>query len=407
MRPILVLLGALAVLTAAPTGFIDKRGNKLFLNGKEYRAIGVNMPNLHSSYNGTFFHNLEKYGTHEKARQAMIDGVVDAAKSGAAFIRFFAGPGYPKDISLLYAKDPATYWRLMDEVFALCRTNGLRLVPSLGTITGWHLSCGEYKQAILDPSSRTYAATIRYVREFVTRYKNDPTVLLWELENEVMLKADVDEKGRKLKPAIVYPENHPYPIRTNGAREDSLTWDMIQRIYREHSAFIKSIDANHLVTSGDSKTRDECSSRRETFPDFKYRNDTWNEHLSNNIASQASLDVFSFHQYGKPGDLSDPKKYPGWPATSKERANRLVGAALASGKPVFIGELGQDTPKHVEDPGLGWTLDYIDQCEKEGVPLICFWVWHFTWQEKSFNVTSATHPALAKRMGAWNGKYAK
>lgn len=406
MKNIIMIAAVTSLLAASPAGFLSKQGAKLYLNGREYRAMGVNMPNLHQSYMGTWFHNREKYGTHENARQAMIDGVLDAAKNGVAFMRFFAGPGYPKDISLLYAKDPERYWKLMDEVFALCRTNNIRLIPSLGTVTGWHLWCSEPAQATLDPSSKTYAATMKYIREFVSRYKDDPTVLMWELENEVMLKSDVDAKGRPLKPKGVYPADLSDTIRTIGEREDSLTWDMIMRIYKEHTAFIKSIDPNHLVTSGDSRTRDECTSRRETFPNFKYRNDTWSEHLANNIASQASLDVFSFHQYGKPGDLSDEKKYPLWPSTSKERAIGLVRAAIASGKPVFIGELGQDTPKHVNDPGMSWTLDYIDACEKEGVPLICLWVWHFTWQDKDFNMTSATHPAIAKRIAEFNKKYA-
>ena len=43
-------------------------------------------------------------------------------------------------------------------------------------------------------------------------------------------------------------------------------WADYLLLYREHTAFIKSLDPNHLVTSGDAQVRPECTSRRETFP---------------------------------------------------------------------------------------------------------------------------------------------
>ena len=98
---------ALTSATKASHSFVTCNGNKLMLNGREYRAIGVNMPNLHLAYFGTWHHNIEKYDTHKKARKAMIAGVKDASASGFKFIRFFANPGYPKGIDLLYAKNPS------------------------------------------------------------------------------------------------------------------------------------------------------------------------------------------------------------------------------------------------------------------------------------------------------------
>jgi len=62
---------------------------------------------------------------------------------------------------------------------------------------------------------------------------------------------------------------------------------------------IRSLDQNHLVTSGDAGVRPKCTSRRETFPNSRFRSDTWREWLGNNLLSQpAPLDVFSFHFYG-------------------------------------------------------------------------------------------------------------
>ncbi|MCC6443535.1 MAG: cellulase family glycosylhydrolase [Armatimonadetes bacterium] len=388
---------------AAPSGkFVTSKGAKLFLDGREYRAVGVNIPHLHQAYAGTWFHIPEIYGTSEKAKAAVIEALDDAQKSGVAFIRFFANPGYPRDTDLLYARNPQRYWRLMDDLFSECRQRRLKLIPSLQTLLGWYLYCGETAQAVLNPNSKTYRATHQYIREFVTRYRDDPTVLMWELANEGMLAADVDMAGTDLLPAGVYPPGAV--VRAKGVREDSLTWEMILRLYREHMAFIKILDPNHPVTSGDAFVRPECASRRETFPDFKYRNDTLREWLSNNLASQPEpLDVFSFHTYGS-FELCEPASL--WGLSALELLRSQARAVHAARVPLFIGELGQMKPSFREDRAARWSRAAIDLLEKEGVSLAALWVWHFPWQP-DLTVSSATHPLLTRRIAAFNRKYAQ
>jgi hypothetical protein len=325
-----------------------------------------------------------------------VEAVEDASRSGMAFIRFFAGPGYPIEAHRLYGRDPDAYWRGMDELFALCRRNGLRVVPSLN-VTTFHSMAGEPRRAVLDPASKTSRVLRQYVQAFVGRYKDNPTVLLWELENELMLAADVDMLGTPLLPRGVYPEGAT--VRETGTREDSLTWGMTQQIYREQSAFIKSIDPNHLVTSGDAGIRPEATSRRETFPDFRYRDDTWREHLANELAAQPEpLDVFSLHHYG-PADPG-PK---GSGLAALERARLTARAIRAARVPLFIGELGQDAPTFQSDPDAAWARAYLDMAEEEGISLIALWVWHFPWQaELTFDGRS--HPALLARVRAFNAR---
>ena len=403
MHPAIASICLLSSLTAAPSGFVTADGQRLMLDGREYRAIGVNMPNLHQAYLGTWFHNRQIYGSDEAAKQAMIEGVEDCERSGVAFIRFFASPGYPLDISRLYATDPEAYWRGMDEVFALCRQHHVKLIPSLGTIPGWYHYYGEVGQAILDPESKTYQGVYEYLREFVTRYKDDPTVLMWELVNEGTLRADVDQEGRNALPKGVYPEGTE--VREKGVREDSLTWDMFQQLYRTQTEFIKSLDPNHLVTSGDAHVRPECTSRRETFPDFKFRQDTWREWLANNLMAQSEpLDVFSYHHYGTYAEPQKPNDR--WGFSSLELLRRLVRASHAAAAPVLIGELGQNDPPLGQDPTAKWTLDCVDMLEQEQVSLAAIWVWHFAWQPE-LTISGETHPALMARIAAFNAKYAQ
>jgi mannan endo-1,4-beta-mannosidase len=382
---------------AIGTDFVTRKGSRLFLGDREYRAIGVNLPHLHQAYFGTWFHIKQIYKTPEAAKQAMVDAILDAERSGLAFIRFFANPGYPRDIDLLYAKDPERYWKLMDELFNLCRAHHIRLVPSLNTIPGWHLYYGEVGQAILDPNSRTYQAVYQYLRDFVTRYKDDPVVLMWELTNEGMLKADVDMQGRPQLPRGVYSEGAT--VRETGVREDSLTWAMMLQLYKDQATLIKSLDPNHLVTSGDSHVRPECTSRRETFPNFKYRTDTLREWLANNLASQPEpLDVFSFHVYGS---STPPATPPNWGLDILSLLRSQARVVHATNSPLFVGELGQDAPSFQEDPQAQWTRSCIDLIEQESISLAALWVWHFPWQPDR-TLTSQTHPLLVERAAQFN-----
>ncbi|MBI2301861.1 MAG: hypothetical protein HYU66_23400, partial [Armatimonadetes bacterium] len=369
---------------------------------KEYRAIGVNLPHLHQAWFGTWFHNEQIYASHAKAKQAMVDAILDLERSGLAFIRFFASPGYPRDIDLLYAKDPARYWQLMDELFAFCREHRVKLVPSLQSIPGWHQYYGEVGQAVLDANSKTHQGVYHYIHDFVTRYRDDPTVLMWELTNEGMLRADVDMRDQPALPKGVYSPGAA--VREQNVLEDSLTFEMIVRLYREQALYIKTLDPNHLVESGDAHARPECTSRRETFPNFKYRTDTWREWLADNLASQPEpLDLMSFHYAGS---FAPARLGVDWGFTSLERLQRLVRAVHAADVPVFIGELSQTDPLLGADPEGKWTRAAIDLLEAEHVSLAAFWVWHFPWQPE-LTISSATHPLLVQRAAEFNRKHAR
>jgi len=387
-------------VSACADGFVKAQGGKLFLNGKEYRAVGVNIPFMSTLYFGTFLKISQLYGTPEQAKKATIDAIVDADKSGVAFIRFFASPGYPRDIDLFYGKDKEAYWRKMDELFALCKRHHLKVIPSLGSILGWQHYYNEDRQAILDPNSKSHKAAYGYIREFVTRYKDDSTVLLWELNNEGMHFADLDMQGMPAPPKDCYTEGAAR--REKLTRQDSLTWDMMLRIYKEQASFIKELDPNHPVTSGDAGVRMECTSRRETFPDFRFRSDTLREWVSNNLASQVEpLDVMSFHNYGN-FTSSDVFGFKGMSSLDMLRVE--VHAAQAAQMPIFFGELGGSNPSIGNDPGAKWARQAIDVLDHEGASLIALWVWHFPRQpEHTFD--SKSQPELVKRLATFNRKH--
>jgi mannan endo-1,4-beta-mannosidase len=389
---------SLSVWPAFGDTFVRADGTQLVYQGRPYRAIGVNVPHLSQAYMGTWHHWKSVYGSQESMRRAMFEAVRDAGRHHVAFIRFFAWPGYPKGTAELYGRDKEAYWRQMDELFELCREHELMLVPCLGALFNWNLNFGEPRKAVLDTQSSTRAAVYGYVREFVTRYRHDPIILMWELENEAFLASDVNLHGHAAPGKGIYPEGHT-AFRETYSLDDSFRFDELVQFYRDITAFIKELDPHHLVTSGDAGVRRESQCRRDTFPDFRWRHDTLREHLSNLLESQPEpLDVLSLHAYG---NFTDATEVNGM--TSLDLLVASAQAAHAARLPVFVGELGQLAPDLRGDPESQWMRAAIDVLDEQGVALIALWAWHFRWHEGTHNIARGErYPLLMQRVADFN-----
>lgn len=396
-----IVLIAFACLAAVPSfaesaprqkPFLRAEGSKLFLGEKEYRAIGINMPYASRVFTG----QMQGVATPDcflRPPEEMAKWVKEAAENGFSFLRFFGYPNTPAEIDW-YLANKEEYWKKMDEFFAMCREVDLKLIPALGIYPNFHHTphTGEKTSAILDPESQTHRQIYDYVREMVTRYKDDPNVLMWEISNEVFLKADVTPAGSK-RP------------------EDLMTFDQLKQMYREATDFIKAIDPNHLVTSGDAHVRHESMSRRRG---TKLRMDTLREHLVNQLDSQSEpIDVASLHYYGPQAAGYDGKFsfkdaegngiFPG--------NQRVMDAMLTSvrvfhlaGVPMFLGELGQQYPFLNQDSKATWLIPAIKALDEEGVSLVALWVWRFP-EQPMYTIDPEKDPELVKVARELNRKY--
>jgi len=398
----LLVASIISTGTAQAEKFVKREGSRLLLEGREYRAIGANAPSLFSDYAGTNAHLNETYGGVEKARQNAVQAIQDAAASGIAFLRFWASGFWPIEMKLYFEK-PELYWRYMDELFDLCRKHEVKLVPCIFfNWQMWALICGEDLGALADSKSKTYAAMREYARELVSRYKEDENILMWELANEAFLSADINVEAWDAPP-------EPVLLSPSGKKKlrvtDSVTTAMLLSFYKDMTTFIKKIDPNHLVTSGDSGPRETSVSLRENFPNNVWVMDSLRQNLSSLLASQPEpLEVFSIHSYGGPEDPRPEEAVGG--LTSLEYLRSRVRCIHSAQAPVFVGELGNSKPSFKEDPQAKWSRAAIDLLEKEGASLAAIWAWHFPGQPEN-NVTSKSHPWLVKRIKAFNAKYVR
>ncbi len=83
------------------------------------------------------------------------------------------------------------------------------------------------------------------------------------------------------------------------------------------------------------------SRKSETFPNFRYRTDTLDEFIANNVYSQPKpLDVYSLRMYEPNGVGPKGEVRRMGCKDNMELFEKLITALRETGRPVFVGEFG-------------------------------------------------------------------
>ena len=147
-------------------------------------------------------------------------------------------------------------------------------------------------------------------------YQDDPAILMWELANEPRAESD------KL---IVQGQTGPDLAYRPGER--------MQAWIQEMAVYIKSLDPNHLVSTGqegwyaDSVRANAAPVSRQWW----YTGQQGTSYLDNHRVS--AIDACSFHMYPEAWGMSD-QDVQDWIREHVEMCHTLVG------KPVYLGEYG-------------------------------------------------------------------
>jgi endo-1,4-beta-mannosidase len=274
--------------TPAPTGntaFVARCGTTLCLNGQTYRFKGLNIYNANSVNNCWY-----TLGTGSS-----LDSSLTAIGSGqnvfrAWFFQRFAIVNGVRD------------WSVMDHTFAVAAARGERVVVTLDGQWGdcdasgyksesWYQS--GYKTATDYLNLTTYR---QWVSEIVTRYRDNPTILAWQMMNEA---EDLTAAGGSC---------------SSTAEASMHAWAA------DISGLIKSIDSNHLVNLG-TIGNGQCGTSTGT----SYQD----------LHAISTIDLCEYHDYGH---ASSPMPGDQWNGL----ATRL-SQCQADGKAMFVGEIGIDT----------------------------------------------------------------
>ncbi|KAL1735553.1 glycoside hydrolase family 5 protein [Schizophyllum commune] len=295
--------------SAAPSaaGFVSTNGTKFTLDGEPYTVVGFN----------SYWVGLNGYST-----DAMDQAFKDIAGAGATTVRTWGFNEVTSPNGIPYYQSwsgstptvntGADGLENFDNVVAAAKANGLKLIVALTNNWADYGGMDVYTKQILGSSNDHDAfytnddiktAFKSYINAFVSRYADEPTILAWELANEPRCKG------------------------SPGTSSGSCTTETVTAWINEISAYIKSLDSNHLVAVGDEGFFNQPGN-----PSYPYQGGEGVD-FDANLAID-SIDFGTFHAYPESWGQSDAEAWgTQWiadHATSQETV----------GKPVIIEEFG-------------------------------------------------------------------
>jgi hypothetical protein len=276
----------LQVHVVAPlSAFVTRTGAQLMLDHQPFRAVGMNIYNANS--NG--WCNFAMDGT-------LVDDALTSIGNGQTAIRawFF---------QQLATTNGQRDWTAFDRTLAAAKAHHVKVIATL--VDQWG-PCGVTRPNVEDFKDTTWytqrykepdpIGTVSYrdwAQEIAARYKNDPTVLAWQLVNE--------------------PEVQPYAGA--GCEDEAASAAILQDFAADVSGAIRSVDPNHLISLGTIGSG-QCGAQSTDYVA---------------VMNIPTLDLCEFHDYN-PADAMPGDQWNGL-ATRIEECNALH-------KPLLVGEIG-------------------------------------------------------------------
>jgi uncharacterized repeat protein (TIGR01451 family)/CSLREA domain-containing protein len=288
--PLAALLLAQQAQAAIPpptaVDFVTRSGTQLQLRGDPYRFTGVNVYNANNS-SGCWY---------PMASGSILDDSIVALGGGGKVIRawFFQA---------LATSAGTRNWSGFDHTLAVLAARSKRVIVTLGNqwadCDGPNGGAGAYKDEAWYTAGYTQpdpAGTVSYrdfVAEIVTRYRDNPTILAWQLMNEAEVKP-----------------SETSTVCSAGAAQ------ILEDFATDVSGLIKSIDPNHLVSLG-TIGGGQCGAQGAEYQD---------------VHDVATIDLCEYHDYGSPTTPMPGDQWNGL-QVRLDQCNAL-------NKPLIVGETG-------------------------------------------------------------------
>ncbi len=289
--------------------FVVVQDGHLSVAGRRFRFVGVNVYSLAS-----FAPDSGQYHCGvAHSDQEIMDILDEVALMGGNVIRLSAYQSFT---------ECGTDFSRLDFIMDEAAKRGLRLIPTLENqwsdcTSGGYKHSDWYCSGYREPYGRYRLSFVEYVRQMVTRYRDEPTVLMWQIMNE----AESRTRGWSPQPA---------PLLAFTA---------------EMSALIKSLDGRHPVCLGTSGLDRPGSSGS----DFDA------------LSGVASIDLVEAHDYYHEREA--------WPPT----VARAAASAALVGKPFFIGEVGISSPPYSREERAELISRKLEAAWEAGVEGVLIW----------------------------------
>jgi mannan endo-1,4-beta-mannosidase len=357
----LALVGSAAALFLPPSPndsanhtsrdqFVRQRGGRFFIGQKAFRFVGANVAVM--------------YRDEDRAR--MPETLRHAAQSGIKVVRVWAfGEGGPDDVRPMadfedwprhhYFRRAPGEWNEdafahLDKVIAeaaknniyvqLCLTNWWRDTGGVTQYLRWagindaaddsfKFGINNEKAILFYSNAETRRLYREHIEKLATRrntitgvlYRDDPAIFGWELMNEAQV--------------------------ITGRWAERRAW------FAEMSAYLKSLDPNHLIAPGAWGYRSSAE-RREWLADHAI----------------PTIDYCDVHNYPR----DDHDSFIDSPKALKEFIENRVAAAYSLRKPLVLGEFGMGVEGHNGASQVEWYRALFEGNARAGAGGVMFWI---------------------------------
>ncbi len=356
---------------SATATYAVKAGTGLALAGSSYRQIGMNKHEL----------IMQALGAEQGSWQTDLQ---DAAARGIKVIRTNAAPYWP--IHFQQWVNPSTraaYWAQFDAIVSYAGSHGIKLIPSFLWNTFLYSDAvgGERLHAMFALGSPSSGRDLlhQYVQEFVTRYTSNSTILFWELTNELNLLADL-RFGRDFATQHIGQTDPPGQLGASPNLRsdlDNYSTDEMVAFVRDLATRIKQWDTSrHLISTGYGDPRPSAMHLRRT-PEWSASGPDWTLDTPAEMRSYVALthpdpiDIVTVHVYS--GGEND--RFGATGLFNPDVIADYAAAADAIGKPMHLGEFGDNQPTVSIEPRANFTRRAALKALDLRLPVATAWTW--------------------------------
>jgi mannan endo-1,4-beta-mannosidase len=335
-----------------PRGFVRAAGIRFLVDGEPFRFAGANVAVMY----------------RDEDRALMPETLRHAAQMGVRVVRVWAnGEGRAEDGVMSVGVDREDWPRAhpfrpapgvwneeafvqLDRVLAEAARNHLRVQL---TLANWWRDTGGVTQylrwaGVREAADDAYPYGVNEERA-VEFYSNETTRRLYREHVEKIATR------RNTVTGIIYrddPTIFSYELM-NEAQAPSGRWAERRAWMAEMSAFVKSLDPNHLITSGSWGYRSAMERR------------AWLEEQR-----IATLDYCDVHNYPR----DDHDTFVTSPQTLAEFIENRAAAAFSINKPLVLGEFGMNTGGYEGVSQTDWFRALFDAARRAGASGAIFWI---------------------------------
>jgi len=328
-------------------GFVQSQGTQLVVDGKPFRFVGANLDLMF----------------RKDSRGQLAEMIRFAAAKGIKVVRVWvSGEGGPDDVQpfskwkrdVWFRRTPGEWnedeFVFLDRVIAEAARNGIRVQLCLAN---WWRDTGGVTQylrwaGIKGADDNNYPFGIN----------NEKAVLFYTNETARRLYREHIEKvaaRRNTINGILYrddPTIFAYELM-NEAQCLTGRWTERRAWIAEMSAYLKSLDPNHLIAPGDWGYR-SAAERREWILDH----------------SLPDIDYCDVHNYPR----DDTDTFVDSPKALGEFLDNRAAAALSINKPLVIGEFGMKIEGYQGVARAEWFRTFFESTSRDGIGGAIFWI---------------------------------